>query len=144
MSETFDTVSLNKVAESVRNACLSSDDCRYSLPGRKSSTCHRRQVCPPHRPYESPNQTFNSPNGIDFHTALQLAARGATVYCGARSLTKAEDGIKEMRKKDLSIRADQLRPLFADLGDLKAVKAAAEEWMKETGRLDVLVNNAGL
>lgn len=69
------------------------------------------------------------------------------MYVGARSLTKAEDGIKELRKMDSSIEEEQLRPFVADLGDLKVVKAAAEVLMGdlgEEGRLDLVVNNAGL
>jgi NAD(P)-dependent dehydrogenase (short-subunit alcohol dehydrogenase family) len=49
-----------------------------------------------------------------------------------------------MITKDPLIQANQLRPFVADLSDLKAVKAAAEQLMKETDRLDILVNNASL
>ena len=88
--------------------------------------------------------THSSPNGVGFNTALQLAAKGAIVYVGARSAAKAEDAIKELRAKDSSIGADQLHPFVADLGDLKVVRAAAEKLMTTTDRLDILINNAAL
>ena len=40
-------------------------------------------------------------------------------------------------------RADQLHRFVADLGNLKAVQAAAENLMTRTTRLDILANNAG-
>jgi NAD(P)-dependent dehydrogenase (short-subunit alcohol dehydrogenase family) len=87
---------------------------------------------------------LSSPNGIGFHTALQLAVKGAKVYVGARSVAKAQEAIKEMRTRDSSIGADRLHPFVADLGDLKAVRTAAENLMASTDRLDILINNAGL
>lgn len=87
---------------------------------------------------------FSSPNGVGFNTAFQLAVKGATVYVGARSAAKAEEAIKELRTKDNSIRADQLRPFVADLGDLKAVRATAEKLMTTTDSLDILIHNAAL
>jgi hypothetical protein len=86
----------------------------------------------------------SSPNGVGFHTALQMAAKGATVYLGARNAAKYQSAAEEMIKSDPSIGTNQIRPFIADLGDLKAVKTAAEKLMTGTDRLDILVNNAGL
>jgi NAD(P)-dependent dehydrogenase (short-subunit alcohol dehydrogenase family) len=86
----------------------------------------------------------SSPDGIGFHTALQLAAKGAKVYVGARSAAKAQEAIREMRNRDTSIGANRLHPFVADLGNLKAVRTAAENLMAATNRLDILINNAGL
>lgn len=66
------------------------------------------------------------------------------MYVGARSIVKAQEAIKEMLQKDSGIEVERLRPFVVDLGDLKAVKVAAEKLMEETDRLDVLVSNAGL
>jgi NAD(P)-dependent dehydrogenase (short-subunit alcohol dehydrogenase family) len=81
---------------------------------------------------------------IGYQTAFQMAARGATVYIGARSAAKAKEGVLQMKKDDPRIRDEQLRTFVADLGDLKAVQRAAEELIKETDRLDILINNAGV
>lgn len=86
----------------------------------------------------------NSPVGIGFHTAHQLAVHGATVYIGARSASKASSAIASMLTLTPSLSPSLLRPFVADLGDLKSVKSAAEKLMREETRLDIIVNNAGL
>jgi NAD(P)-dependent dehydrogenase (short-subunit alcohol dehydrogenase family) len=73
-----------------------------------------------------------------------MVLKGAKVYIGARNETKALEAIEEMKRESPSIGADQLHPFAADLGDLKAVKDAAQNFMANESRLDILVNNAGL
>jgi len=86
----------------------------------------------------------SSSDGIGYHTAHQMALKGAKVYIGARNETKAIEAIKEMKRGSLSIEVDQLHPFVADMRDLKAVKEAARKFMATEGRLDILVNNAAL
>jgi NAD(P)-dependent dehydrogenase (short-subunit alcohol dehydrogenase family) len=66
------------------------------------------------------------------------------VYIGARNETKAREAIQEMKRESPNIKDDQLHPFAADMGDLKAVKAAAQNFMANESRLDILINNAGL
>jgi NAD(P)-dependent dehydrogenase (short-subunit alcohol dehydrogenase family) len=86
----------------------------------------------------------SSSDGIGYHTAHQMALKGAKVYIGARNETKAIEAIKEMKRESPNIEVDQLHPFVADMGDLKAVKEAARKFMATEGRLDILVNNAAL
>lgn len=78
--------------------------------------------------------------GIGAAIARRLAAEGASVaitYASAKS--KADEVVRAMEAaggRGMAIRADS-----ADAG---AVKGAVEETVKKLGRLDVLVNNAGL
>ena len=71
-----------------------------------------------------------------------MAERGARVYIAARSPDRIAEAISRMRsatKKPLD-----LRPLDLDLQSLKSVVEAAQKFMKEESRLDVLINNAGV
>ena len=72
--------------------------------------------------------------GLGFETARRLRAAGKTVYIGARN---AERGLAA---------ADELGVAFVqlDVTDEESVAAAAAEMEQREGRLDVLVNNAGI
>jgi NAD(P)-dependent dehydrogenase (short-subunit alcohol dehydrogenase family) len=81
---------------------------------------------------------------LGFHTAFQLASKNAKVYIGARSASKAQSAIQEMRKENPSITEDQLVPFVADLGDIKAVRDAGLAMLQSESRLDILVHNAAM
>jgi NAD(P)-dependent dehydrogenase (short-subunit alcohol dehydrogenase family) len=81
---------------------------------------------------------------MGFHTAYQIASKNAKVYIGARSADKAERAIHEMLRANPSIEAGRLAPFVADLGDLRAVRRAAQELSRKEDRLDVLVHNAAM
>ena len=76
-------------------------------------------------------------SGIGEATVLELAARGASVVAAARSVEKLED---------LARRAASYGVLVAeaDVADRESVEAMVELTVEKLGRLDVLVNNAGL
>ena len=74
-------------------------------------------------------------SGIGFTTVQHLARKGAKVYLAARSEAKAKDAISRLEKLGLGERIVWL-PL--NLSDVKATKAAAEEFMAKEQRLDVL------
>ena len=77
--------------------------------------------------------------GLGKETARQLASRGALVLLGSRSL---DCGLATAR--DLVAGGAEVRPIQLDVTDVASVQAAAAQVEGEYGRLDVLVNNAGL
>jgi NAD(P)-dependent dehydrogenase (short-subunit alcohol dehydrogenase family) len=79
--------------------------------------------------------------GIGKETARGLAERGATVVLACRDLAKAEDARADIAKT--TGRTD-VAVMALDLGDLAQIKSFARDFRERFGRLDVLVNNAGL
>jgi NAD(P)-dependent dehydrogenase (short-subunit alcohol dehydrogenase family) len=80
-------------------------------------------------------------SGIGFATARALADRGAHVVLACRSPEKARRAADEM-ESDLDRSSIEL--LTLDLSDLVAVRRAAERFLAEHARLDLLINNAGV
>ena len=80
-------------------------------------------------------------SGIGFATARALADRGAHVVLACRSPQKARRAADEL-ENDLDHSSIEL--LTLDLADLVAVRRAAEQFLAEYARLDLLINNAGV
>jgi NAD(P)-dependent dehydrogenase (short-subunit alcohol dehydrogenase family) len=80
-------------------------------------------------------------SGIGKETAAQLAMLGAGVIIVARDAARGAAAAAEIRQR--APRA-QLGITIADLSSLAQVRRLAAEVMTEYGRLDVLVNNAGV
>ena len=74
--------------------------------------------------------------GIGLQIAKDLAAHGFTVLVGSRNLENGETAAK-------TIGADA-HALQLDVTDQASIAAAAERIRNEFGRLDVLMNNAGI
>ncbi len=74
-------------------------------------------------------------SGIGEAIALAFLEAGATVF----GMARRKEAVEEARK-----RHPKIRWLLADVADGKQVKPAVEAVTKEAGRLDVLVNNAGI
>src|ERR1700746_2222330 len=74
--------------------------------------------------------------GIGLQIAKDLAAHGFTVLVGSRNLKGGEAAAK-------SVGADA-RALQLDVTNHASIASAAERIRNELGRLDVLVNNAGI
>jgi len=74
--------------------------------------------------------------GIGLHIARELAAHGLTVLVGSRDLRHGETSAKSLGGNAGAVQLD--------VTDKASVAAAADRIRKEYGRLDVLVNNAGV
>jgi NAD(P)-dependent dehydrogenase (short-subunit alcohol dehydrogenase family) len=77
--------------------------------------------------------------GLGRETARQLAALGWTVLLGARDADRGRAAAA-----DLAGDGADVRPVTLDVTDDASVAAAADRVADEVGRLDVLVNNAGI
>ncbi|HEY1095470.1 MAG TPA: SDR family oxidoreductase [Glycomyces sp.] len=77
--------------------------------------------------------------GVGFHIARGLAEQGHTVLVGARSEERGEAAARGLREAGLDVRF-----LHLDVTDQALVAAAAKRVDEEFGRLDALVNNAGI
>jgi NAD(P)-dependent dehydrogenase (short-subunit alcohol dehydrogenase family) len=79
-----------------------------------------------------------SSSGIGYEISLTLARNGLLTYATMRNLNKAENIKSVATKENLPVRVKQL-----DVTDDTSVKNAVQAISSETGRIDVLVNNAG-
>jgi NAD(P)-dependent dehydrogenase (short-subunit alcohol dehydrogenase family) len=77
--------------------------------------------------------------GIGLEIARQLARRGMAVFLGARDEARGRAAAEKLRADGLDG-----RPLRLDVTDDASVAAAAAHVETSAGRLDVLVNNAGV
>jgi NAD(P)-dependent dehydrogenase (short-subunit alcohol dehydrogenase family) len=78
--------------------------------------------------------------GIGREVARQLAERGYQVLLGARDGVKSSAAAAELEEST----GGSVRPVTLDVADPASIAAAAELAGNEPGRLDVLVNNAGI
>ncbi|MEV6563896.1 SDR family oxidoreductase [Streptomyces kronopolitis] len=77
--------------------------------------------------------------GLGKQIARRLGAEGMTVYLGARDAQRGRETESELREAGLDVRFVHL-----DVTVQTQVDAAAKRIEAESGRLDVLVNNAGI
>ncbi|OAA34023.1 short-chain dehydrogenase [Beauveria brongniartii RCEF 3172] len=81
--------------------------------------------------------------GIGYDTAYALAAASPSnhVIMGARNQAKGEKALKELQDR---VPQGSLSIVVLDVSDDASIKAAGAKIKSEFGRLDVLVNNAGI
>ncbi|WP_405662964.1 SDR family oxidoreductase [Streptomyces sp. NBC_01166] len=72
--------------------------------------------------------------GLGYETARRLIEAGHTVYAGARDARRGEEAAARLGARFVQL----------DITDEDSVEAAAAFVTKDAGRLDVLVNNAGI
>jgi NAD(P)-dependent dehydrogenase (short-subunit alcohol dehydrogenase family) len=77
--------------------------------------------------------------GLGKEVARQLGQRGVTVLLGSRDRARGEQAAAELAAEGLTV-----HPVQLDITDEASVRAAADQVRERYGRLDVLVNNAGI
>ncbi len=77
--------------------------------------------------------------GIGLETARQLGKLGITILVGARDTAKGEKAVAELKKDGVDARAVKI-----DVDAPADYAAVAELIEKDFGRLDILINNAGV
>ena len=80
-----------------------------------------------------------SSSGIGYATSLLLARKGFYTYASARNIDKSANLKSIADAERLPLKLIQL-----DVTDDSSVKDAVERIVLEKGRIDLLVNNAGL
>ena len=78
-------------------------------------------------------------SGFGMLAALEFARRGDTVYATMRDTAKAGRLRREAEASGVSVEVLQL-----DVDDRESVQAAIAEVIRQSGKIDVLVNNAGI
>jgi NAD(P)-dependent dehydrogenase (short-subunit alcohol dehydrogenase family) len=81
--------------------------------------------------------------GLGIETARSLAAHGADVVGAARDLKKAEAATTEVRR-DAAAAGGSLELVALDLGNLKSVRASADELLAKGQFFDAIIANAGV
>lgn len=71
-------------------------------------------------------------SGIGTMIAQELKRTGFTVYAAARRIDKMND-----------LRERVIIPVFLDLTNEKSIEDCVQTVLQESGRIDVLINNAG-
>lgn len=77
---------------------------------------------------------------IGLETAKQLSEKGLFVYLGTRDLAKGEEVVKELNAKGFQ----NIQAIQIDVTDAESILVAKNIIKKEKGKLDILINNAGI
>ncbi len=79
--------------------------------------------------------------GIGLETVRQLSQQNITVLLGARDLAKGEAAARELRKEG---HGQDVRALQIDVNKPDSIGKAVAQVERDFGRLDILINNAGV
>lgn len=77
--------------------------------------------------------------GIGWEVARALGERGSTILAAGRSAARLDDAVGRLEEHGV-----QAEPILLDVTEDRSVAAAAGTVTRRWGRLDVLVNNAGV
>lgn len=77
---------------------------------------------------------------IGLETVKQLSGKGLFIYLGSRDLAKGEEVAKELNEKGFQ----NIKAIEIDVTNPQSVLKAKEQIEKEQGKLDILINNAGI
>lgn len=92
------------------------------------------------------NQVFlitGANSGVGFELAKILYQKNGTVYIAARSESKMKTAIESI-KQEFPTSTGRLSSIAVDLSDLRTVRPAAQAFLAQEDRLDVLFHNAGV
>lgn len=77
--------------------------------------------------------------GIGFETARQLGAAGVQVLIGARDANRGREAVNALAEQNIVAKA-----VAIDVANVESIRAAAAQIERDFGRLDILINNAGI
>jgi len=77
--------------------------------------------------------------GIGLETARQLGKQDITVLLGARDSKKGNAAAEALRKDGIDAHS-----IVIDVSNLESIRKAANQVERDFGRLDILINNAGV
>jgi NAD(P)-dependent dehydrogenase (short-subunit alcohol dehydrogenase family) len=80
-------------------------------------------------------------SGIGYEMARALARKEARVILSCRNKDKGEAAVRQIAQAYPEAKADLMQ---LDLSDLASVRRFADEFTSRYGRLDILINNAGI
>lgn len=76
---------------------------------------------------------------IGFETARQLGLLGYKVWLGSRDEKRGQSAVDTLAAEGIEIRL-----VVIDVTEMKSIQDAAQRVLKEDGKLDILINNAGI
>ena len=79
--------------------------------------------------------------GLGKETAIKLASLGAETYILCKSPDRAQAALKEICARSGS---NKISSLQVDLSDLQSVSRCANQLKSRVGRIDIMINNAGV
>jgi len=79
--------------------------------------------------------------GIGKATAIALAKKGAKIIIASRNDTKAAAAVAAIKA---AAKNEEIYSLNCDLASFDSVRNCAQNYRKQFGQLDILINNAGL
>ena len=82
--------------------------------------------------------------GIGFEVARQLAREGFRVFLGARDQEAGKAAAEKLNQEARKAGNEQVNFLRIDIAKPESIQRAAEEFARQSDRLDALVNNAGI
>ncbi|HAZ12863.1 MAG: short-chain dehydrogenase [Bdellovibrionales bacterium GWA2_49_15] len=77
--------------------------------------------------------------GLGLEMTRQLAQKGIRVYMAGRDFNKVEAAAKDLKKLKLDV-----VPILCDVTQSSQIKEAAAHIERQEGKLDILINNAGI
>lgn len=78
--------------------------------------------------------------GIGLETAKQLSQQGLFVYLGTRDIKNGNDAVRNLQENGFI----NIKPIVIDVTAPDTIASAKSTIEKETGQLDILINNAGI
>ena len=82
--------------------------------------------------------------GIGFEVVRDLARKGFHVFLGARNSDAGVAAVQKLNKEGEKEEYGEITFLKIDVSKRDSIRLAAEEFSRESDRLDTLVNNAGI